>query len=49
MHQRLLAGFDADVHARLVGTNWLRTFAWTARGVVALAMIGLFLRTVAAR
>ncbi len=24
---------------RLVATNWLRTAAWTARGVVALALI----------
>jgi len=26
-HTRLAAGFDADVHARLVATNWIRTIA----------------------
>ena len=30
-HGRLEAGFDAEVHARLVRTNWIRTVAWTAR------------------
>jgi uncharacterized membrane protein len=33
-HARLSAGFDAVVHARLVGTNWIRTILWTARGVL---------------
>ncbi|MCB9603764.1 MAG: hypothetical protein H6721_30520 [Sandaracinus sp.] len=31
-HARLAGGFDAEAHARLVGTNWLRTAAWCARG-----------------
>ena len=39
LHQRLEAGFDADAHARLVRTNWIRTAAWTARGLVTLAML----------
>ncbi|MFT4542833.1 MAG: hypothetical protein ACI835_005302 [Planctomycetota bacterium] len=30
-HRRLLSGFDADSHRRLVRTNWIRTFAWTTR------------------
>lgn len=38
-HAKLAAGFDAEVHARLVASNWIRTAAWTARGVLALAMI----------
>jgi hypothetical protein len=38
-HSRLAAGFDAEVHARLVSSNWIRTVAWTARGVLSLAMI----------
>ncbi|MHC4550745.1 MAG: hypothetical protein ACYTEZ_18450 [Planctomycetota bacterium] len=38
-HRRLLTGFDARVAARLVRTNWLRTGAWTARGVLALWML----------
>jgi hypothetical protein len=30
----LARGFDADVHARLVGTNWIRTAAWSARALL---------------
>ena len=41
-HQRLLAGFDPEVHARLVGTNWIRTVLWTVRGALAVAMIWSF-------
>ncbi|MEL6405377.1 MAG: hypothetical protein AAFR81_13495 [Chloroflexota bacterium] len=32
-HARLSGGFDADVHAALVTTNWLRTIIWSVRGV----------------
>jgi hypothetical protein len=35
LHRRLAAGFDPAVHRRLVSGNWLRTAAWSARGVVA--------------
>lgn len=38
-HSKLTRGFDADALAKLVGTNWIRTIAWTARGVIALAML----------
>lgn len=38
-HGRLAAGYDADVVARLVRTNWIRTGGWTARTVVAGAMV----------
>lgn len=38
-HRRLELGFDAAAHRRLVNTNWLRTFGWTARGALALALI----------
>ncbi len=34
LHERLTARFDADAHRRLVSTNWWRTAAWTARGLV---------------
>lgn len=34
LHERLTERFDADAHRRLVGTNWIRTVAWTGRGVV---------------
>lgn len=30
-HARLSLGWDAEVHARLVATNWIRTVLWTAR------------------
>lgn len=39
LHGRLGDGFDADLHELLVRTNWLRTVAWTARGVIAGLMI----------
>jgi len=34
LHDRLARGFDATAHRRLVRTNWLRTTAWSARGVL---------------
>jgi hypothetical protein len=37
-HHRLEAGFDAAAHRRLTRTNWVRTAAWTARSVIALAL-----------
>ena len=30
-HTRLAAGFDPEIHQRLVRSNWIRTIAWTAR------------------
>lgn len=38
-HGALARGFEADAHRRLVMTNWLRTFGWTTRGAVALALV----------
>lgn len=38
-HGRLAGAFDAGAHARLVGSSWLRTAGWSARGILALAMI----------
>ena len=41
-HARLAQRFDADVHTRLVRTNWIRTVAWSALGVLDLiALAGL--------
>jgi hypothetical protein len=40
LHQRLSAGYDAQAHARLVASNWLRTFAWTARAWLLLGVLG---------
>jgi len=40
-HQRLSAGWDDAVHARLVASNWIRTILWTARlGLVWAAISG---------
>lgn len=33
-HGRLAEGFDEVWHRRLVRSNWLRTVAWSARGVL---------------
>ena len=33
-HSRLQQGFDAAAVERLVRTNWIRTVAWTVRGVL---------------
>lgn len=38
-HNRMLDGFDASAHRRLVGTNWGRTLLWSARGVLACVLI----------
>lgn len=34
LHARLAEGFDQDAVERLVRTNWIRTVAWTLRGVL---------------
>ena len=40
-HARLARQFDPEVHARLVRTNWIRTAAWTALGVLDLIALAL--------
>ena len=42
IHGRLSSGFDRVLHRRLVTTNWLRTIAWTVRGVAAVSMVMFF-------
>ncbi|MCF7688937.1 MAG: hypothetical protein K9M98_14045 [Cephaloticoccus sp.] len=37
VHDRLAQGFASATHRRLVRWNWVRTVAWTGRGVMALA------------
>ncbi|QVL30370.1 hypothetical protein KIH39_16095 [Telmatocola sphagniphila] len=37
-HERLANGFDPEVHRRLVRTNWIRTIAWSLRGILVLTM-----------
>jgi hypothetical protein len=39
LHARLAKGFDAATQRRLVLSNWLRTAAWTGRGILALVML----------
>ena len=34
LHTKLMRGFDAQLIRRLIVTNWVRTLAWTARGVL---------------
>ena len=42
-HALLARQFDPGVHARLVRTNWIRTTAWTALGVLDLIALALAL------
>ena len=39
LHARLVLGFDRLVWQRLVATNWLRTCAWSARGIIVLFLL----------
>lgn len=39
MHRRLERGWDERAHRFLVRSNWVRTFAWTARAGVAVAFV----------
>jgi hypothetical protein len=39
MHRRLVTGFDKEAHRRLVSLNWIRTTAWSARGLLVLAWL----------
>jgi len=45
LHRRLAHGYDARTARRLVTTNWLRTAAWTARGVIAVGMVHSYFPT----
>lgn len=38
-HARLSRGFDARMHRALVRSNWVRTAAWSARGILAIVML----------
>lgn len=46
LHHALESGFDREVIRQLVATNWIRTVAWTARGIL-VVMMTLQLRGVA--
>lgn len=36
MHNKLALGFDSQAHKMLVNSNWIRTIAWTLRGILVL-------------
>ena len=38
-HTILTRSFNADAHRKLVQTNWIRTSAWTFRGILVLVML----------
>jgi hypothetical protein len=40
-HETLSQGFDETIHQRLVSTNWIRTTAWSLRGLLVLWMAWL--------
>ena len=39
LHGRLAEGHDDELAHRLITSNWLRTGAWTARGLVLAAVL----------
>lgn len=43
LHETLGRGFDAAAHATLVRTNWVRTLAWSVRGLILLWIFGSLL------
>lgn len=40
LHAKLGRRFDTHDHARLVSLNWIRTGAWSARGLLSLVLLG---------
>ena len=46
-HDRLSRGFESGIHRFLVLGNWIRTIAWTARGVLILLVTYQLLLSVA--
>ena len=39
LHAQLAHGYEARAHAWLVGSNWIRTLAWTARSAMVLVVL----------
>ena len=37
-HNRLLKSFEPSVHRKLVASNWIRTIAWSLRGILLILM-----------
>ncbi len=38
LHGMLASGYEADIAAKLVRTNWIRTLLWTLRGAILLVL-----------
>lgn len=38
-HEALSTGYSPTAHERLLRSNWVRTAAWTARGIIAIVML----------
>ena len=38
-HKALATGFDSQAHSGLVFSNWIRTIAWSLRGVLVLILL----------
>lgn len=38
-HDKLAIGFDPEVHDLLVQTNWIRTIAWSLRGILVIGLL----------
>ena len=43
-HNQLLSHFDSQAHQSLVWSNWIRTFGWSARGLLVLWLTSLLLK-----
>jgi hypothetical protein len=43
-HERLALRFEEAAWQRLVRTNWIRTFGWTTRGGIAIALLHQIVR-----
>jgi len=43
-HERLLTGFLAEPHRKLVSGNWIRTVAWSGRSLLLLAAVARLTR-----
>lgn len=41
LHGKLAEGHDDEVIRQLLSTNWIRTIAWTARGVLLAAVLAI--------
>ena len=43
-HERLVSGFDKEIHDLLVKTNWIRTICWSLRGIIVLIILDILIK-----